>query len=403
MLTLKNLPVKNLNSYPGRTIAMLIFAGLMSAAVFGGMLIIRGLRQGLESVQSRLGADILVTPEDADNDFDAQTFLIQAEPGYFYMDASKLDQIRAVEGVETASPQMFLASATSSCCSAKLQIIAFDPDTDFTIQPWIRETFHGAQKLGKMDVIVGANVTVYDDHILRLYNNDCRVIGQFAPTGYSLDNAVYTDFETIKVLITSSFDTKLNKYQPFNTEDVISSVLVRVKNGYDAGDVANKIKNSVSGLNTTATKSMVSKIADSLSSISTSVHVFTIVILFVGALMTILIFLMMINERTREFASLRAMGASRNILSYIVIGEAVFINLLGGLIGIIASAVVIIGFSGVIREKLGIGFTPPSPRHIIIPAFFGIVVALLAAVAACLAAVKRVNRLDVSLVLKEGE
>ncbi len=403
MLTLKNLPVKNLKSYPGRTIALLVFAGLMAAAVFGGMLIIGGLRQGLENVQSRLGADILVTPEDADNDFDAQTFLIQAEPGYFYMNASKLEQIRAVEGVETASPQMFLASATASCCSAKLQIIAFDPETDFTIQPWIRETFHGAQKLGLMDVIVGANVTVYDDHILRLYNNDCRVIGQFAPTGYSLDNAVYTNFETIKVLITSSFDTKLNKYQPFNTEDVISSVLVRVKTGYNAGEVANQIENSISGVSTTATKSMVSKIADSLSSISASAHVLTAIILFVGALMTILIFVMMINERSREYASLRAMGASRKIVSDIVVGEAVSVNLIGGLIGIIVSAIVIISFSGLIGEKLGIGFTLPSIGRIVIPAFFGIAVVLLAAVAACLAAIRRVNRLDVSLVLKEGE
>ena len=150
--------MRNLKSYPGRTAAMLFFTILMAAVIFGGTLIVSGVNRGLDTVQARLGADILVTPEDAKNDFDAQRFLIQAEPGYFYMDSKKLDEILAIEGVEQASPQMFLASATASCCSAKLQIIAFDPETDFTIQPWIRETFGGAQKMGLLDIIVGANV-----------------------------------------------------------------------------------------------------------------------------------------------------------------------------------------------------------------------------------------------------
>ena len=67
----------------------------------------------------------MVTPESAKNEFDAQTVLLKTEPGYFYMDASVVDEIRSIEGVEAASPQLFLASAKAGCCSARLQMIAW--------------------------------------------------------------------------------------------------------------------------------------------------------------------------------------------------------------------------------------------------------------------------------------
>ena len=79
----------------------------------------------METVRARLGADILVVPDDAGSEFDAQTALIQAEPGYFYMGADVLGRVAATPGVERASAQLFLASTRENCCSAQLQIIAF--------------------------------------------------------------------------------------------------------------------------------------------------------------------------------------------------------------------------------------------------------------------------------------
>ena len=403
MVSLRNIPIKNLKSNPGKTTAILIFTALMAAAVFGGTLIVRGMQQGLANVRTRLGADILVTPADAKNEFDAQTFLIQAEPGYFYMDASVLNEVRAVEGVDKASPQLFLASATASCCSAKLQIIAFDPDTDFTIQPWIRETFGGALKLGLLDVIVGANVTVYDDYILRLYNNDCRVIGQFAPTGSTLDNAVYTNFETIKVLIDSSFDTKLNKYQSFDTNDVISSVMISLKDGYDAENVAETIESTISGVSTATSKKMVSGIIESLNSISGTVRAFIVIFCLLGTLMTVLLFALMISERRKEFASLSIIGASKRILYRMVAEESAYVNLTGGLLGIILSAVLVLGFSNLIGQKLEIGFALPDAGQIIIFALFTLGLVMLAAILSALIAAKQVSSPDTGLILKEGE
>ena len=160
MLSLSRLPWMNLRGYPVRSGTLVLFSALMTMVVFGGTMLVTGIDRGLHTVESRLGADIVVTPADAD-DFDAQAFLVSPEPSYFYMDEGVRDEVAAVDGVESASAQLFLATARASCCSGRYQVIAFDPATDVTIQPWISDTA-GDVKLGDMEVIVGANVGVAD-------------------------------------------------------------------------------------------------------------------------------------------------------------------------------------------------------------------------------------------------
>ena len=110
MLSLRGIAWMNLRGHPARTAALIVFTALMTLVVFGGALVVQGVRQSLETVRARLGADILVVPDDAGSEFDAQTALIQAEPGYFYMGADVLGRVAATPGVERASAQLFQSS-----------------------------------------------------------------------------------------------------------------------------------------------------------------------------------------------------------------------------------------------------------------------------------------------------
>lgn len=402
MLSLKNLPFRNLKGYAGRTAALVLFAMLMAVAVFGGTMVIGGVRSGLQTVQNRLGADIMVIPEDAESEFDAQTVLLQMEPGYFYMDRSKVDEIARVEGIDKISPQLFMASAKAGCCSARLQMIAFDPATDFTVQPWIADSYKEGD-MGLMDVFVGSNVTPNDDLIIRFYDNDCKVIGQFAPTGSTLDNCVYMTTDTVKVLIESSFVKGLNKYTDYDPDEVVSAVMIKVAPGADIETVAEEIRQRVSGVSVSTATNMVAGISESLSSISKTVSIFIIIFWLLGMLMTVLLFAMMINERRREFASLAAMGASRKILSGIVTKEAMAVNLIGGTIGIAVSAVILIMFRELIGQSLGVGFVLPSAGTVILLAAAALASVVIAGAVSSWIAVRKVTGMDVSLVLKEGE
>ena len=321
------------------------------------------------------------------------------------MDVSVLEEIRAIDGVEIASPQLFLASAKAGCCSTRVQMIAFDPATDFTIQPWLKDT-RVTEQMGLMDVVIGSTVdwtSAAQDDVIRFYDRSCHVIGQFAPTGSTLDSAVYMNFDTCKALIQACRDKGMFKYENLDADGIISSVMIRVKPGYDIETVAEQIRNNVDDVSVATATNMVSGIAASLDRISGTASVLIVTFWLLGLTMVLLIFTLMMNERKREFASLRAMGASRGILSGIVVKEALTVNLLGGVLGIALSAVILFSFSELIGESLGAGFVLPSIVQAVLLAILALLSVMVSAALAAGIAGEKVNQMDASLVLKEGE
>ena len=192
----RELSLKNLKRKPARTAAMVALAAFLSFSVLGGSLVVLSLRNGLQSYEARLGADVVVVPNQARSHGTVESILLQGIPGYFYMDESLFEKISAREGVEVASPQFFLASASAGCCSVPVQLIGFDPATDFTIQPWIRESYGGS--IGDFDLLVGSNIEIPANRTLTFYNLPCRVAAQLDETGTGLDNAVYANMASFR-------------------------------------------------------------------------------------------------------------------------------------------------------------------------------------------------------------
>ena len=141
------LALKNIKARPGRSALLIIIVAFLAASVFGGSTFIGSVIEGIFNYQVRLGADMVVIPEEVDERGSYEGILLQGIPDTFYMDASVLEKIREIEGVEQASAQFFLASAAASCCDSPVQIIGFDPKTDFSIQPWIRSTTTGLGRI----------------------------------------------------------------------------------------------------------------------------------------------------------------------------------------------------------------------------------------------------------------
>mgnify|MGYP006989025770 CR=1 FL=1 len=134
----QDLAWKNLRAKPLRTAALILLTALLSLTFCGGTLLVSSLKSGLHSLENRLGADIMVVPYEAATRSSLENIVLQGNTGYFYMDYGILNEIENMDGVGDCTGQFFLASAMASCCSARLQMIGFDQDTDFVIKPWIR-------------------------------------------------------------------------------------------------------------------------------------------------------------------------------------------------------------------------------------------------------------------------
>ncbi len=395
------LALKNLIRRPGRTVALILLTALLALAAFGGSVVVRSLRQGLTSLESRLGADIIVVPSSAQSKVSFQNMLLQGTTGAFYMSAENLARVREVEGVEVAAPQLFLASLKADCCSVKIQVIGFDPDTDFFVQPWIEQSY--SRNLNDFDVVVGCKVEADVGENLRIYDTPCKVVGRLAATGTGLDTAVYCNLSTMKSLLQAAEAKGIShKVTSDDSDDQISAIYVKVKEGYDIGQVNSKIQGHTRKASAIRTRSMLTDVSDSLTGISSTISGLIGIVWILALLILLLCFAMIVRERKREFAVLRLLGTSRAQLCKIVLSESFLCSLSGALLGIAVSALIVFPFTTLIEQKLALPYLQPAPSEILLLALLVVLATTFIGALASSWAALRLSRADPGTDLREG-
>lgn len=401
MTRLKNsIPYKNLVRRPARTAALTILAALLSFSVFCGTMVVGSLKNGLSSLQDRLGADIMVVPYEAVTKSNLSNIILQGSTGYFYMDSEKYERLREIDGVGQISPQFFLASTSSGCCSLPVQIIGIDPETDFTISPWIKKS--GVDTLSDMEVYVGNDLNAFVGDKLTFYGTDVRVVGKLDKTGTTLDTAVYTNQETIEKLIASSLARNMNEFADIDPEEVVSCVLINVADGYTVEDVLNDINIHVRKVEAIQTKNMISGVSESLSGISDVIGILMIAVWVLALSILVIAFAVSVNERKKEFAVIRAIGASGKKLSGLLLAEGLLTSLFGGIIGAGIGCLVVLPFGNLIETQLAMPFLLPAPWTVLLTAVLSVVLATLAGGLTSMLIGRRVSRIDTALILREG-
>ena len=394
----KELSLINLKRKSARTAALVILSACLSFSIFGGSLVVMSLQNGLKSYEARLGADIIVVPNQARSHGTVDDILLQGIPGSFYMDESYYEKIAAREGVEAASPQFFLASASAGCCSVAVQIIGFDPETDFSIQPWIRESYGG--KVNDGDLIVGSSIEIPANHKLVFYNNSYNVVAQLDETGTGLDTAVYANMNTIREMLESS--TKQGfRYYDGDPERAISSVMIRVADGYGIEDVTNDINVHVRKVEATQAKSMVSSIALGLTNVSRVITALVVAIWVLALAILMVAFAMIANERTKEFAVLRVIGASEAMLKRLLRTESVLVSGAGALCGVTLAALLVFPFSGFIKQSLDLPYLLPNAGVIAALLVGSVLLSLLSGVLTAGLSARRLTKSEMGLILRE--
>ncbi len=384
---------------PGRTAALLLLTALLSLTVCGGGLVLRALRGGLASLENRLGADIIVMPARAALKTDLDKLFLQGTIGAYYMQEASYNKLRNAEGIGQMSTQVYLASLRADCCSMPIQVIGFDPATDFVIQPWVQES-GAALETGR--VLVGCKVNAGVGETIRLYNVPCPVAGRLAETGTGLDTAVYCTLDTIRQLISASEAMGFSNGINGDPEKAVSAVYIRVRDGVDVDSVANWINVHVRKVEAVRTRSMVTGVADSLGGVSRALGILMAAVGCLVWAILCLVFALTAGGRRREFAALRVCGLSRGQLSALVFREALLISLAGAVLGAALGLALTHAFSTLLESALGLPFLLPGAGEQGLLAL-GTVLGCLAAgpLAAALSA-RRLIRADTALILREG-
>ena len=110
---------ENLKRRKYRAVCLIVLVALCSFTIFAGGVFNVKLRNGLETLSGRLGADLLVVPYGYEKDM--QAALLRGEPSTFYLKADLAGRLAGLPGVVAASPQLFMASLSAGCCTVKVR------------------------------------------------------------------------------------------------------------------------------------------------------------------------------------------------------------------------------------------------------------------------------------------
>ncbi len=395
----QKLPVYNTFRRLSRSLALAGLIALLAFTAFAGTVTVSGLRGGMDSLDRRLGADIMIVPEDAERASDLENIVLQGNTGYFYMDKGKLEEVAALKGIGEITSQLYLASASAGCCSMQVQIMGFDPDTDFAILPWVQGSYSGEFREG--DVVVGSSLMEDVGETLRFYDVECRVAAKLEKTGTSYDKAVFTDMKTLRTLLQASVDKGLNIYGQIDPQNVISCILVNAADGYEIDDIVNTINVRVDGVRAVRTTNLTTGISTGLSGVSYIVGVLITAVWVLSFFVLMIVFALTVNDRRKEFAVLRVMGVSRAGLICSMLKEVLLVGLLGGVFGALCGFLVTVPFSGLMEAQMGMPLLLPGAGKLVFFVLVSVLASILAGTASSMMTVVGISRIDPSLILRE--
>lgn len=336
---------KNVKSRPYRSGIMALFVFVLSASLFASTLLLTNMNRGLESTSRRLGADLAVVPSGYFSSI--ENALFTGKPCTVYFEKEWEQRLEAVEGVESASSQLFLATLNAECCEAESQLIAFDAEKDFVILPWLsRET---DQALTERDVAVGCGIGLEKGDTVTYYGVEFTVAAVLDKSGMGYDHSAFINFDGAKRIIESE---SAGNFLMVQNDDFISMVNLKVREGYDAEAVSRSIGQEYGDIAVYTSSKLLGNVEKSVRGFGVYSRILGVALILLSTIAVMSIFSITANERKREFGIYLLFGTSKKQLARMILLEAGLIILSGTAAGIGVSGGCIYLFRNLIALRL---------------------------------------------------
>lgn len=402
-MTIRELARRNIQNKKTRAYAMIALTAVICAVLFLSSFVIFSLKNGIVSLSNRMGADIIIVPEGYDSKIAGA--ILRGEPNSFFLEASVLERAAKVEGVESVTPQFFIATLSAGCCSFPIQVIGIDTESDFVVLPWLRT--QARLPIPEGGVIVGHNIVGnYKDEI-RFFNRGFRVEGRLAETGMGFDNSVFMSLSDARTLA-EEFKKLLN-YGDLDLDRSYSSIMVKVKQGYDTRTVRDALGEAFKHqpldkrVYPLVSKQMMSEVSSNMSGMVFYLYLQMALIYLLAFGVLMLVYSFSIRERKKEIATLRIMGATKVGIKSILFSEVLMINAMGALIGTVTGFVVAFLFRSAIGISIGLPFL--APHFVVMLCMFLVIFGMgtVLGPASAYFAIRTMLRTEAQLLLREND
>jgi putative ABC transport system permease protein len=192
--------------------------------------------------------------------------------------------------------------------------------------------------------VLGSDIArKYNKHVgdtIMLHDRTFEIVGVLEPTLTAPDQAASVPFKEAQLLFYEALPPVIRlQVSPNN---LVTSMTIFPVQGTDTEGLADRIEAAVPGVTTMTGKDFDKQIGSSTSILNAILVGIALISLIVGGLSVVNTMAMSIAERTREIGIKRAIGGSRSRIVREFVTEASLIGFLGGVIGLLLGAAVVL-------------------------------------------------------------
>lgn len=253
------------------------------------------------------------------------------------MEGNLKDKLEAVDGVKTAAPMRYIDVKWTSeeGTEENLFFLAVDVDsyseiTGFVFNDPIDDTKEVINSLGDEQSIFISSVI---SEKYGLIKGDTMAIETLEGVKDFTIAAVILDFYNQGMVVTGNWQD-LNKY--FSIKDA-NTFLVKVDSGANIDEVISRINSDYKEeyqLITESNSNLKDRAKSLMNQAFSMFDVLGLIAVSIAALGVMNTLFMNVSERTREIAMLRSIGMARFQVIKIILAEAMFLGIIGGILGI---------------------------------------------------------------------
>ncbi len=322
-MRLLSLGFRNLSRRKSRTILTIIGIFFAIGFTIGLLSISEGFIKSTENALWGRGPDFMIIPKGTSKAPPLARLTITFPEDY-------TKKILKIKDITVIQPTFQTIAGFGSFRGLPAFIMGIYPESFFHMRP--NATLEKGRFLKSNDrfvTVIGKNYSENSklnvgDEIELPMGGTLKVVGILKRSGYLYDYFAYAPIKT------------LQKYYDKNGQ--INSIMVKVKNIKKIDKIIKNVKTILPNCDVQSMEEIIEQTKEMLETarithVGVSAFSLIIGILFISSTM-----IMSVSERVREFATLRAIGASKKYIVKLIMCESLMLSLIGGIIGILFGA-----------------------------------------------------------------
>lgn len=349
MLTPNNIALHNIAKHSFHSIVFLLLVAISSACIFGVGFFNENISSGIGQVKGHIAADLIAVPSDYNDD--AKDALFAGDACTMFFKADPEEKISDTDGVAQVSSQLYLETLSFSCClEAGVQIIAFDPDTDFSVSSWIDE--YNIRDLGADELIAGASCGLKKGGSITFFNHDFTVADVLDETGMGYDHSIFISFDIAKQITSDKKYSRLFKCR----DDLSSMILINAEKGVELSDISRNISDSLSDISVYSTDSLVGELKKQAGYFRFAGFVADAFVIILSEVSLFSLITLTFYQRRNRIGSLLSIGISKAKVVKIFFIEYLYLTLAGTFAGIGVTAVFLVPMHNLIKHSVDLPY-----------------------------------------------